>query len=104
MERIRWIGWFPKPGDPYNFMIQSFIADLMNMRLLELHPRLPKGARVLAQIHDALIIEAPQGNASRLTAEAIKEVWAPPVLIPGTDRSFVMPIDSKMSDRWSSFG
>lgn len=104
MKRIRWIGWFPKPGDPYNYVVQGFIADLMNLRLLELHPRLPRGARVVAQIHDALIVEAPKGNASSTTRSLISEIWAVPVQIPGTDRKLIMPIDLKEGERWSDFG
>ena len=103
LGRIRWIGWNAKPGDVYNFPIQSFVADIMNMRLIELVPRLPKTVRIVAQIHDALILEAPKGGASDETHGLIKEQWAQPIAIPRTDRAFVMPIDLKRGERWSQF-
>lgn len=103
MGRIRWLGWFPKPGDVYNFPIQSFIADLMNIRLIELRRRLPRRVKVVAQIHDALVLEARQGKDSRITGELIKELWAEPVRIPTNGLEFVMPIDQKRGERLIEF-
>ena len=104
MRRIRWVGWTPKPTDVMNFAIQSFIGDSMNLALLAIHPRLPRGVRTVAQIHDALIFEAKLGAAADETHAIIKDVWSKPIAIPNSDRSFVMPIDLKRGERWSVFG
>lgn len=102
LQRIRWIGWYPKPGDVYNFPIQSLIADLMNLRIIELRRRLPKRVKIVAQIHDALVLEARRGKDSRLTGELVKELWAEPIELPN-GRRFVMPIDLKQGERLSQF-
>jgi DNA polymerase I-like protein with 3'-5' exonuclease and polymerase domains len=103
MKRKRQIGYFPKPGDVYNFKVQSLIADLMNLRLLELKKRLPKGCFVIAQIHDALIIHCPNRYVERVK-RIVKEIWAEKVTIDESGCTFVMPIDLKEGERWSSFG
>jgi DNA polymerase I-like protein with 3'-5' exonuclease and polymerase domains len=102
MGRIRWFGIYPKPGDIYNYPIQSFIADLMNLRLIELRKRLPAKVKIVAQIHDALVLEAKRGKDSRVTGELIREVWSAPIELPN-GRNFVMPIDLKSGDRLSQF-
>jgi uracil-DNA glycosylase family 4 len=104
LKRKRQIGYFPKPGDVYNFKVQSLIADLMNLRLLELKPRLPKKAHVVTQVHDALMIHVPKGRQSELVKREVKEIWAQPVHIEESGRTMVMPIDLKEGERWSSFG
>jgi uracil-DNA glycosylase family 4 len=104
LKRKRQIGYFPKPGDVYNFKVQSLVADLMNLRLLELKRRLPKKAHVVTQVHDALKIHVPQGRQSELVKREVKEIWAQPVHIEESGRTMVMPIDLKEGERWSSFG
>ena len=99
LGRIRWIGWYPKVGDVFNFPIQSFIADLMNLRLIELVRRLPKSARIVAQIHDALIVEVKKGRASRDAQNIIQDLWDEPIVIPHNKLSFKMPIDMKTGGR-----
>jgi DNA polymerase I-like protein with 3'-5' exonuclease and polymerase domains len=169
LGRIRWIGWHPKPGDVFNFPIQSFIADLMNLRLIELEKeftriwgeplswaerkagsrtsgksremapgrksrdgsngrsrnvsvRMEKAGtpaedeksrnglekrarrpRVVAQVHDALIIEARKGKTSEIAQRVIRRIWAKPIRIPHNGKSFCMPIDLKVGGRWSHF-
>ena len=103
LKRIRWIGYYPKPGDVYNFKVQSFIADLMNIRMIELGQRLPKRVRFVAQIHDALVIEAPVGARSALTQSLVKELWAEEIYIPESDRRMVMPAPIKVAERVSDF-
>jgi DNA polymerase I-like protein with 3'-5' exonuclease and polymerase domains len=108
LGRIRWIGWYPSPGDVYNFPVQSFIADLMNLRLIELVRRLrayrsTRKVRIAAQVHDAIISEARIGLASRDTQKIVTDLWAEPIKIPTNGLSFVMPIDLKTGGRWSHF-
>lgn len=110
--RIRWLGWHAPPTEVANFPIQSMIADLMNERLPRIERLLPPGARVVAQIHDAAIIETPERHVDRVKA-LISDAWAAPVIVPAGGwyggslkleegaRSFVMPIELKCKDRWS---
>lgn len=104
LGRIRWMGWNAKPGDIYNYPIQSGVADLVNLKSIWIFERLPKKARIVAQVHDALIIETPKGKDSTSVRQLIVDAWAKPIHVPNTDRSFIMPADIKVGDRWSSFG
>jgi DNA polymerase I-like protein with 3'-5' exonuclease and polymerase domains len=103
LGRRRQIGYFPTPGDVYNFKVQSLIADLMNLRLIELKKRLPRGCFVVAQIHDALIIHCLNRYVERVK-RIVKEIWAQEVTIPESGCTFVMPAEIKEGERWSSFG
>lgn len=103
--RIRWLGWYAKPTEVANFMVQSFIADLMNMRLTELmltRGKLPSDVKLVAQIHDAVIFDVPERRVDDVCG-ILKEVWAKPVDIPTNGRTMVMPIDMKVGERWSDF-
>ena len=86
----------------------------MNVRLPKIQQALPSSASVVAQIHDAAILEVPERHVEHVRA-LVKEAWAEPVIIPTNGwgsstrvedgaRSFVMPIDLKIGDRWSDFG
>ncbi len=86
-----------------NYMVQSFIADLMNERLQEIGLRLPPGAKLVAQIHDAAIFQCPDERVKELD-EVLIDVWKRPVVVPHNGKSFVMPIDKKVGQRWSDFG
>jgi uracil-DNA glycosylase family 4 len=111
--RVRWLGWHCPPTEVANFPIQSMIADLMNVRLPRIAAQLPAGASVVAQIHDAAIIEVPKKKVD-VVQELVASVWKEPVVVPAGGRyggslkegarSFVMPIDLKVGQRWSDFG
>ena len=110
--RIRWLGWHAPPTEVANFPIQSMIADLMNERLPRISAALPTGAAVVAQIHDAAIIETPEKKVEAVQG-LIKRTWEEPIIVPANGRfggslrleegarSFVMPIDLKVQERWS---
>lgn len=58
----------------YNMPIQGTQADIVKLAMLELQPRLEAaGAKLLLQVHDELVIEAPEGVAEAV-AETVKEV------------------------------
>ena len=119
--RIRWFGFFPKPEETYNYPIQSFVADAMNIRLIEICKQLPKSARLIMQIHDAAIFEVDGGiakdekgkdipvgdDAVRLWG-AIKDMWGRPMPVPESIMcrkacEIPLPIDLKIGRRWSEF-
>jgi len=112
--RISWLGWHAGYPDVSNRPIQGGIASLMNVRLPRISRALPKGARVVAQIHDAAIMEVPERHVERVKG-LVQATWNEPVVVPANGfgsstriedgaRQFVMPIDLKIGDRWSSFG
>ena len=113
--RISWLGWHAGISDVANRPIQGGIASLMNVRLPAIRRRLPKGAKVVAQVHDAAIMQVPDRHVDRVY-NLVKEVWAEPVTVPAGGRwggslkledgarQFVMPIDVKKGQRWSDFG
>lgn len=103
MKRIRWLGFFPEPTIVYNFSVQSFIADLMNLRLIELRKRLPKSACPVFQGHDSVATQVRSGPDADLTERLIKELWAEPIFVPTSGRTFVMPIDLHSGNRLSDF-
>lgn len=112
--RISWLGWHAGISDVANRPIQGGIASLMNVRLPQIRRRLPPGARVVAQIHDAAIMNVPNRHVDRVQ-ELVKTTWEEPVIVPANGygsslrvedgaRSFVMPIELKVKERWGDFG
>jgi len=112
--RISWLGWHAGISDVANRPIQGGIASLMNVRLPSISSQLPRGACVVAQIHDAAILEVPERHVEHVSA-LVKTTWEEPVIIPANGygsslrvedgaRKFVMPIDLKIGQRWSDFG
>lgn len=58
----------------YNMPIQGTQADIVKLAMLELQPRLEAaGAKLLLQVHDELVIEAPEDRAEAV-AQTVKEV------------------------------
>jgi DNA polymerase-1 len=100
--RIRWLGWHSPPTEIANYMIQSGIADVMNIRTIDLTKRMPAGVALVAQIHDACIFEVPHPLVKEMKA-MIAGVWAEPVKLASNGREFILPIDLKEGGRWSDF-
>lgn len=111
--RIRWLGWHCPPTEVANFPIQSMIADLMNDRLPKINEKAQKiGAVLVAQVHDAAFFETPVKKVDEMK-QIIADAWKVPVSVPAGGvyggslkpeeggRSFVMPIDLKVAERWS---
>lgn len=86
LGRVWWLGWFALRTKIANFPVQSGIGDLQNERL----PRIEARCRGLKRVDDVMRV--------------IKDVWAEPIVVPHTGKSFVMPIDLKVGARWSDFG
>ena len=103
MKRIRWLGFFPEPTVVYNLSVQSLIADIMNLCLINIRPLLPKSARPVFQGHDSLAVEVAIGSDADDTVGIITEYWKKPIFVPTSGRSFVMPIDLKQGERLSDF-
>ncbi|WP_287929363.1 DNA polymerase I, partial [Thermus sp.] len=68
----------------FNMPVQGTAADLMKLAMVKLFPRLQElGARMLLQVHDELVLEAPKEQAEEVAQEAkrtMEEVW--PLKVP----------------------
>lgn len=68
----------------FNMPVQGTAADLMKLAMVKLFPRLEEmGARILLQVHDELVLEAPKERAeavARLAKEVMEGVY--PLAVP----------------------
>jgi uracil-DNA glycosylase family 4 len=97
--RKRFFGFNPKPTEVANFPIQTSIADIMNERLIALEQELPNECNIVAQIHDAAIIETPIAEVENVK-ELIRKHYDEPIRFPDRE-PFVIPIDLKVGEKWS---
>jgi uracil-DNA glycosylase family 4 len=103
LGRKRWLGFYPKPTEVSAFPISAGVADVMNERLGVIDARMPRQVKQVLYQYDSAIYEVPSGLVERME-KLIDEVWAEPVVIPGTGRSFMQPVEGKRGTRWSDFG
>ena len=81
-----------------NTPIQGSAADLIKLAMLEVHRRLGAaglGARMLLQVHDELVIEAPEAEAAEAAAlvkTAMETVW--PLAVP-------LRVDVRTGSHWA---
>lgn len=101
--RKRFLGFYAKPTTVANYPIQGGVADVMASRLLLIDSRLPPGARQLFYAYDSATYEVPEGRAVEME-KLLRDVWAEPILVPHTGKTFVQPIDAKIGRRLSDFG
>jgi DNA polymerase-1 len=67
--RRRWlVGEQAKPTVWLNNLVQGTAASIVKRTMVGVLPKLPKGARLVAQIHDELIVEAPEGAGEEVLA------------------------------------
>jgi DNA polymerase I len=77
-----------------NVPIQGTAADIMKLAMVALDPKLPKGAQLLLQIHDELIVEANESQAEevrqimKITMEDVYELGVPIVVDTATGKSW----------------
>lgn len=102
LGRKRWFGYYPQRTEIANNPVQSFIADFMNERLPEIEERLPSGVRIVAQIHDAAIFEAPHKKVEAVK-QIVRDTIAKPIWVPHNGLTFTMPCELKDGGRWSDF-
>jgi DNA polymerase I-like protein with 3'-5' exonuclease and polymerase domains len=98
LGRRRRVGFRTNPSEIANTPIQGGAADLMNIKLPQVVDALPPDVRLIAQIHDAGMFEAPLKRVDE-TKAIIEEVLARPIEVKS--RKVVFPIDLKVGERWS---
>ncbi|MEJ5336252.1 MAG: DNA polymerase I [Thermus sp.] len=81
----------------FNMPVQGTAADLMKLAMVKLFPRLrPLGVRILLQVHDELVLEAPKARAEE-AAQLAKETMegAYPLSVP-------LEVEVGMGEDWLS--
>ncbi len=82
-----------------NSVVQGSAADLIKVAMVNLHRRLPAvspEARILLQIHDELVFEAPEGQAEAVRDFVVSEMES------AFDLKVPLKVDSAISADWFS--
>jgi uracil-DNA glycosylase family 4 len=83
----------------YNWSVQALGADVMNRGLWRLAPRLPKGAEIILQIHDAVVVECDEDQAEHVR-DLVNESLTQEVTVDGVTVSF--PAEADIGKDWAS--
>jgi len=81
-----------------NFPVQSTGADIINLGLMDIMPRLPPGAFPILQIHDAVVFECWEHDTD-LVKKLVIESFTRDVTYKGITVSF--PVDAKAGSSWA---
>lgn len=98
LGRIRWLGWYPKITDVANYPIQSGLADIVNERTISLSQLPLFQSSLVAQVHDSCTYDIPAQIIST-AKNLIQNIWNKPIDTFGGQ--LILPIDLKVSSRWS---
>jgi DNA polymerase-1 len=80
-----------------NTVVQGSAADLIKVAMVDLYRRLPEahpGARMLLQIHDELVFEAPRDQAEPVRGLVVRRMES------AMDLSVPLVVESAWSERW----
>jgi DNA polymerase-1 len=81
-----------------NFPIQGTAADIMKMAMVRLAPRLEGfRSRLLLQVHDELVLEAPEAELEAVTGIVVAAMEEPPT----PDFRVRLDVETKVDDAWS---
>lgn len=77
--RRRWlVNDMARPTVFANNQTQGTSASIVKQAMIQIHPRLPEAARLVAQVHDELIVETPEG-----TGQEVLEMMKNQLLLAG---------------------
>lgn len=77
-----------------NVPIQGTAADIYKLAMVELAARLDADCRLLLQIHDELIVEAPEGKGQEV-AKLMQEVMGGVI-----DLGVPLAVDTGIGENW----
>jgi uracil-DNA glycosylase family 4 len=118
--RIIWLGFHPKPAEVSNLGVQSLIADVMDMRLLDvIIPQLPSDVFMIMHHYDSATFDTPLSLVEYKTnakgdklpcgpvVELIEKCWEEPVrlkesIVCRAACEFLLPAETKVARRWSA--
>src|SRR6195256_2082963 len=81
-----------------NLVVQGACADGLKLALCEIHKALPKDAKIIATVHDEIIVEAPEAQA-----EQVRKLLAK-IMVSVFDKLFKkqvrIEVDAKICENW----
>ena len=81
-----------------NLVVQGACADGLKLALCEIHRALPKDAKIIATVHDEIIVEAPEAQA-----EQVKKLLTK-IMVSVFDKLFKkqvpIEVDAKICENW----
>ena len=80
----------------YNFPPQSTAADVILRAMVKIDEQLPKGSWLAIQVHDEVVVQAPEDNV-RQVGECLRDVMQAPVPELG---GYQFPVDVKVGKTW----
>jgi len=83
-----------------NAPIQGTAADVIRRAMIRLPPLLPSSVRMLLQVHDELIFEAPEKDVAA-AIPVIKQVMEKAAL-PAVEISVPLVVDARAADNWDA--
>jgi DNA polymerase-1 len=78
-----------------NFVIQGSSADLIKQAMIDIHAELPANARIVAMIHDELVVECKEKDA-----EKVKDIIKRCMETPKKKLFVPITVDEHIVDRW----
>jgi DNA polymerase I-like protein with 3'-5' exonuclease and polymerase domains len=79
-------------------VVEGACADGLKLALCEIHRALPKDAKIIATVHDEIIVEAPEAHA-----EQLKKLLAK-IMVSVFDKLFKkqvpIEVDAKICESW----
>jgi DNA polymerase I-like protein with 3'-5' exonuclease and polymerase domains len=103
--------FFGRPGDDATlreaiaFSPQSYVGDLLNAALWRLWRYLPE-VQLLAQVHDAIVLQFPEERERELLIRArdlcLIPVTAESIIVPGQLKTMTIPVEVKTGWNWAS--
>lgn len=87
--------------EAYAYIPQSTVADVLHRATRNIYARLPQGANIVLQVHDALVVQCPTELVEPVTAIIKEELEAPFVIqTPSGPRTMSIPSEVKVGDNW----
>jgi DNA polymerase len=93
------------PTQAVNSRVQGLGGDIMNWRFLELQRRLPPEARIILQVHDAIVVECPEAMSDavmKLMVETLTvDVELTDQFDPSVTHHCLYTVDAKRGHAWN---
>lgn len=85
--------------EAYAYIPQSTVADIINHGIVELFYKLPKGADLLMQVHDEIVLQCYPHQVEEV-ARLIKQHVERPLVIGGDE--LIIPVDIEVGSNWAN--
>jgi len=89
--------------DALSYIPQSTVADTLNLGLIRLYERLPRGADLMFQLHDSVTVQCLPEQIEEMKI-LMEETLVFPIILEDSDISIRIPIDILVGDNWNEVG